>query len=123
MSGQQVSLIISIAVDIFSIPPIQPRFALVTYNQPVPAGPNAIAALDRKAISFDTDWARDHAADLTVWKGWEGTMVVVPSEGGTLVPQVVAAMFPDLPEWAIGRGQETQESQKRVRGASEVSER
>lgn len=108
-------------MDIFSIPPIQPRFALVSYNQPIPAGPDAIAALDRKAISFDTDWARDHAADMAVWKGWEGTLVVVPSEGGTLVPKVVAIMFPELPDWAIGKVQEVQEEdKKRAREVSEV---
>lgn len=116
----------SIAVDIFSIPPIEPRFALVSFTDPSRSGPAAISALDRKPISFETSWAQEHAEDLAIWKGWDGTLVVVPSEGGTLVPRVVAAMFPELPEWAISGGTvdapvdaEQEGDKKRSRSATE----
>lgn len=92
----------SLSVDIFSIPPVKPRFAFVAYDDPVVSGSAAVAALHRRPLRLDTPFAIENAPDLAIWKGWPGVLTVVESDADRLVPLSVAQDLPDLPDYAIG---------------------
>ncbi|KAL1413127.1 hypothetical protein Q8F55_000876 [Vanrija albida] len=91
-----------LSVDIFSIPPVKPRFAFVAYDDPVTSGTAAVAALHRRPIRLDTPFALENAPDLAIWKGFSGVLTVVESDADRLVPLSVAQDLPDLPDYAIG---------------------
>ncbi|KAL7420756.1 hypothetical protein Q5752_004708 [Cryptotrichosporon argae] len=93
-----------VSVDIFSVPPVRPRFAFVTYVDPEPSIAAAMAELDNKPIRLDSAYARENASDLAGWRGFEGTLAVVRSDPTRLLPASVAQHFPDLPEYATAGG-------------------
>lgn len=109
------------SVDIFSLPPVKPRFAFVAYADPVDCA-KAIEHLHQRPIELDTPFARENAEDLEIWKGWTGTLTVVESDGERLVPLNVAKDFPDLPYYATQRRQvpPTVIPHKRERGEEDV---
>ncbi|KAK4689684.1 hypothetical protein P7C73_g399, partial [Tremellales sp. Uapishka_1] len=94
------------AVDIFSIAPGQPRFALVSYSDKA-SGITAINDLHRKIIRFDTPFAQHNLLDLQVWRNWGGALTVVQSDHGRMVPKSVADLFPHLPDWITSSIEET----------------
>lgn len=104
MSGTPSTLLLtsSVSVDIFSLPPVKPRFAFVAYADRVHCA-QAIQHLHQRPIDLNTPFARENAEDLEIWKGWNGTLTVVESDGERLVPLSVAGDFPDLPPYATQR--------------------
>ncbi|WVF69026.1 hypothetical protein IAT40_003800 [Kwoniella sp. CBS 6097] len=90
-----------LAVDIFHISPAHPRFANVTYRDPA-SGLAAIQDLHRQPIKLDSPFALSNQDDLEIWKNWDGQLTVVLHEPPRIVPSVVEADFPDLPDWAKG---------------------
>lgn len=89
----------SVSVDIFSLPPVKPRFAFVAYANPADSA-KAIGHLHQRPIDLTTQFAQENAEDLAIWKGWDGTLTVVESDGERLVPLSVAGDFPELPYYA-----------------------
>ncbi|OCF44369.1 hypothetical protein I317_01814 [Kwoniella heveanensis CBS 569] len=90
-----------LAVDIFHISPAHPRFANVTYRDPA-SGLAAIRDLHQQPIKLDSPFALSNQEDLEIWKNWNGQLTVVLHEPPRIVPSVVEADFPDLPDWAKG---------------------
>ncbi|BEI86204.1 hypothetical protein CcaverHIS002_0604910 [Cutaneotrichosporon cavernicola] len=84
------------SVDIFSVGPGLPRFAFVAYAE-VSDRLMAIDGFHKRSIDLSTPFARENAADLEIWKGWNGTLSVVLSDPERLVPQSIAKDYPDLP--------------------------
>lgn len=103
MSCRQTELELtgSVSVDIFSIPPVHPRFAFVAFAEPKPSNADAVKTLHRQPIRLDTPFAIKNAEDLTIWKGWPGTLTVVESTSDQLIPKSIAQDFPDLPAYAV----------------------
>lgn len=91
----------SVSVDIFSIPPVHPRFAFVAFAEPRPSNAEAVRSLHRQPIKLDTPFALKNAEDLTIWQGWPGTLTVVESTPDQLIPKSIAQDFPDLPAYAV----------------------
>ncbi|CED83597.1 Zn(2)-C6 fungal-type DNA-binding domain [Phaffia rhodozyma] len=85
------------SIDIFSIPPMTERFAMLSFVDPSVVD-EAIKWLDDKPVTLPTRYAATR--DCEVWKGWQGSLKVALNEVGTLVPTSVAASFPELPDWA-----------------------
>ncbi|WVQ96540.1 hypothetical protein IAU59_003645 [Kwoniella sp. CBS 9459] len=90
-----------LAVDIFHISSAHPRFANVTYRDPA-SGLEAIQDLHRQPIKLDSPFALSNQEDLEIWKNWDGQLTVVLHEPPRIVPSVVEADFPNLPDWAKG---------------------
>ncbi|BEJ01757.1 hypothetical protein CcaverHIS631_0604390 [Cutaneotrichosporon cavernicola] len=90
------------SVDIFSVGPGLPRFAFVAYAE-VSDRLMAIDGFHKRSIDLSTPFARENAADLEIWKGWNGTLSVVLSDPERLVPQSIAKDYPDLPPYATQR--------------------
>jgi hypothetical protein len=89
-------------VDIFSVGPGLPRFAFVAYAD-LDDRFKAIEGFHQRPLDLDTPFARENAADLEIWKGWNGTLTVVHSDPERLVPLGVAQAYPDLPPYTTQR--------------------
>ncbi|CAK9784409.1 hypothetical protein CC85DRAFT_284813 [Cutaneotrichosporon oleaginosum] len=90
------------SVDIFSVGPGLPRFAFVAYAD-LGDRFKAIEAFHKRPIDLDSPFARENAAELEVWKGWNGTLTVVHSDPERLVPLSIARDYPNLPPYATQR--------------------
>lgn len=103
------------SVDIFSIPPVRPRFAFVAYSNPAVSIPAATAALHQKSIQLSSPFAVENAADLAIWRGWNGVLTVVESDPDRLVPLTIAQDFRELPDYATNSRRESSSGVKRER--------
>lgn len=86
------------SVDIYHTDPNHPRFAYVQYTT-IESGDAAISALDSRPIDFSNSYARENAADLADWQGWQGHMKVVRNDPGRFIPISVVDLFPGVAGW------------------------
>lgn len=73
----------------------------MAFAKPKPSNADAVKTLHRQPIKLDTPFAKKNAEDLTIWKGWPGTLTVVESTSDQLIPKSIAQDFPDLPAYAV----------------------
>lgn len=88
------------SVDIFSIPPVKPRFAFVTYTEPTVSIAGVVAALNHKPVKVDPQFAETHAEHLAIWNGHVSLLTVVESDANRLLPLALAKEFTNLPAYA-----------------------
>ena len=93
----------SASIDMFSIPPVADRFALLAFEDPSVVG-EAIQWLDDQPVTLPTRYAEGR--DCEVWKGWQGSLKVARNEVGRLVPSSVVGLFKGLPRWATTKAEE-----------------